>query len=127
MSKVLIVDHSNTQCEIIAELLQKSGISIDIATNGVEALEKVTSGRPDLVVLDIIIPEMNGYEVCRKIKGDDQTKNIPVVMCSTKSDEFDRYWGMKNGADAYIAKPFHPNDLIGTIKQLLRCSVSSFI
>ncbi|HEY9700864.1 MAG TPA: response regulator [Allocoleopsis sp.] len=127
MSKVLIVDDSNTQCEIIAELLQKSGISIDIATNGVEALEKVNSGHPDLVVLDIIMPEMNGYEVCRKIKGDDQTKNIPVVMCSTKSEEFDRYWGMTNGADAYISKPFHPNDLIGTVKQLLRGSVSSFI
>ncbi len=64
--------------------------------------------------------KFDGYEVCRRLKSDPKTQNLPVVMCSSKSEEFDRYWGMKQGADAYIAKPFHPQELVGTIKQLLR-------
>ena len=120
MSKVLIVEDSATSRQMIAEILQKSGFTIDLASNGVEALKVMESGLPDLVVLDIIMPQMNGYEFCRKIKGDDKTKNIPVIMCSTKNQEFDRIWGMKNGADAYIAKPFHPNDLVTTVKLLLK-------
>ena len=65
------------------------------------------------------MPKMNGYEVCRRIKSNITTQNLPVVMCSAKGEEFDRYWGMKQGADAYIAKPFQPTELVGTIKQLL--------
>jgi twitching motility two-component system response regulator PilH len=63
---------------------------------------------------------MNGYEVCRKLKTDPKTQNVPVIMCSSKAEEFDRYWGMKQGADAYIVKPFQPKELVATIKQLLR-------
>ncbi|MGA1473772.1 MAG: response regulator, partial [Prochlorothrix sp.] len=61
-----------------------------------------------------------GYEVCRRLKSDPKTQSVPVVMCSSKGEEFDRYWGMKQGADAYIAKPFQPTELVGTVKQLLR-------
>jgi twitching motility two-component system response regulator PilH len=63
---------------------------------------------------------MNGYELCRRLKSDPKTQNVPVVMCSSKGEEFDRYWGMKQGADAYIAKPFQSIELLGTVKQLLR-------
>jgi twitching motility two-component system response regulator PilH len=76
--------------------------------------------RPDLVVLDIVMPKMNGYEVCRNIKSNPETKNVPVLICSLKGEDFDRYWGMKQGADAYIAKPFKPKEFIATIKQLLK-------
>lgn len=120
MPKVLIVDDSNTLREMIAGLLQSSGMTIDVASNGVEALKKIAVDAPDLVVMDIVMPEMNGYELCRNIKSDPKTESVPVVMCSSKSEEFDRYWGMKQGADAYIAKPFAPADLVGTVKQLLR-------
>jgi twitching motility two-component system response regulator PilH len=120
MPKVLIVDDSNTLREMIAGLLQSSGMTIDVASNGVEALQKIADSIPDLVVMDIVMPEMNGYELCRHIKSNPKTEKVPVVMCSSKSEEFDRYWGMKQGADAYIAKPFAPNDLVGTVKQLLR-------
>ena len=120
MSKVLVVDDSNTLREMISELLKENGLNIDVASNGVEALEKIQGNRPDLVVLDIVMPGMNGYELCRKIKADPKTQSVPVVMCSSKGEEFDRYWGMKQGADAYIAKPFHPKELVGTVKQLLR-------
>lgn len=120
MSKILVVDDSNTLREMISDLLKGSGMKIDVASNGIEALEKIEISRPDLVVLDIVMPGMNGYELCRKLKSDPKTQNVPVVLCSSKGEEFDRYWGMKQGADAYITKPFHPNDLIGTVKQLLR-------
>lgn len=120
MREVLLVEDSQVQREMISNLLQKNGLNVSIACDGVEALEFIQISQPDLVVLDIVMPRMNGYEVCRRIKLDPKTKHLPVVMCSSKGEEFDRYWGMKQGADAYIAKPFEPVELIGTIKQLLR-------
>jgi twitching motility two-component system response regulator PilH len=120
MSTVLVVEDSVTQREMITDLLKGSGLSVSIATDGVEALEHIEGQHPDLVVLDIVMPRMNGYEVCRRIKADPKTQHVPVVMCSSKGEEFDRYWGMKQGADAYIAKPFQPTELVGTVKQLLR-------
>ena len=117
---VLVVEDSVTQREMITDLLKGSGLTVAIATDGVEALAHIDEHCPDLVVLDIVMPRMNGYEVCRRIKSDPKTQNVPVVMCSSKGEEFDRYWGMKQGADAYIAKPFQPTELVGTVKQLLR-------
>jgi twitching motility two-component system response regulator PilH len=119
MTTVLLVEDSLTQQEMIARILQSRGLKVFLANDGVEALEKIKANCPDLVVLDIIMPKMNGYEVCRHIKSNPKTQNIPVIMCSSKSEEFDRYWGMKQGADAYICKPFHPKELLGTIKQFL--------
>ncbi|KPQ38425.1 MULTISPECIES: response regulator transcription factor [Cyanophyceae] len=120
MSKVLVIEDSVTQREMIANLLRGSGLTVIEATDGVEALDKIQGNPPDLVVLDIVMPRMNGYEVCRRLKADPKTQNVPVVMCSSKGEEFDRYWGMKQGADAYVAKPFQPTELVGTVKQMLR-------
>lgn len=120
MTKVLVVDDSPAQRQMISNLLENMGMSVTVASDGVEALKQVEWSCPDVVVLDIVMPRMNGYEVCRRLKGDSKTQNLAVVMCSAKKEEFDRYWGMKQGADAYIAKPFHPQELIGTVKQLLR-------
>jgi twitching motility two-component system response regulator PilH len=120
MSNVLVVEDSPAQQKMITDLLLSSGMSVTVAADGVEALEQMQGQRPDLVVLDIVMPRMNGYEVCRRIKADPKTQDVPVVMCSSKGEEFDRYWGMKQGADAYIAKPFQPTELVGTVKQLLR-------
>jgi twitching motility two-component system response regulator PilH len=121
MSMVLVVEDSLPQREMITELLRGSGLEVTAASDGVEALEQIQAGHPpDLVVLDIVMPRMNGYELCRRLKADPSTQDVPVVMCSSKGEEFDRYWGMKQGADAYIAKPFQPTELVGTVKQLLR-------
>jgi twitching motility two-component system response regulator PilH len=120
MSTVLVVEDSVTQREMITDLLRGSGLDVTVASDGVEALEKIQGSHPDLVVLDIVMPRMNGYEVCRRLKADPKTQHVPIVMCSSKGEEFDRYWGMKQGADAYIAKPFQPTELVGTVKQLLR-------
>ncbi len=120
MSIVLIVEDSVAQREMITDLLKASGLTVTHASDGLEALEAIQTTPPDLVVLDIVMPRMNGYEVCRRLKSDPKTQNVPVVMCSSKGEEFDRYWGMKQGADAYIAKPFQPTELVGTVRQLLR-------
>jgi twitching motility two-component system response regulator PilH len=121
MSMVLVVEDSIPQREMITELLRGSGLEVTAASDGIEALAQIQAGEhPDLVVLDIVMPRMNGYEVCRRLKADPSTQNVPVILCSSKGEEFDRYWGMKQGADAYIAKPFQPTELVGTVKQLLR-------
>ena len=120
MSTVLIVDDSQTLRQMLTELLQHSGLRVVVATNGLEAKAQIQAKAPDLVITDLIMPEMNGYELCRWIKNEPTTQGIPVLICSTKSEEFDRYWGMKQGADAYITKPFHPVDMMKTVKQLLR-------
>ncbi|MEM9162735.1 MAG: response regulator [Cyanobacteria bacterium P01_F01_bin.4] len=120
MNTVLVVEDSVAQREMITDLLRGSGLDVTVVGDGLEAIEYIQGHPPDLVVLDIVMPRMNGYEVCRRIKSDPVTQNVPVVMCSSKGEEFDRYWGMKQGADAYIAKPFQPTELIGTVKQLLR-------
>ncbi|WP_204138672.1 response regulator transcription factor [Halomicronema sp. CCY15110] len=120
MSTVLIVDDSSALREMIAGLLVNAGMTILEAKDGAEAQQKIDASPPDLVVLDIVMPNMNGYELTRWIKTNPKTKDVPVVICSSKGEEFDRYWGMKQGADAYIAKPFRPNEMVETVKQLLR-------
>lgn len=120
MSTVLVVEDSVAQREMIKDLLKESGLEVTAVSGGIEALKVIQGHPPDLVLLDIVMPEMNGYEVCRQIKADPMTQNLPVVMCSAKGEEFDRYWGMKQGADAYIAKPFQATELVGTVKQLLQ-------
>jgi twitching motility two-component system response regulator PilH len=120
MTTVMIVDDSNALREIIAKMLRDSGMEVISAEDGVQALEKIEQvTQLDLVVLDIVMPNMNGYELCRQIKKNPKTQNIPVVMCSSKSEDFDRIWGIRQGADAYISKPFRPEELLSTIKQLL--------
>lgn len=120
MSTVLVVDDSQTVRQMLSELLQKGGLTVVEAVNGLEAKAKIQAKLPDLVITDLIMPEMNGYELCRWMKNDPSAQNIPILVCSTKDQEFDRYWGMKQGADAYITKPFQPGEMLQTVKQLLR-------
>ncbi|NJP12368.1 MAG: response regulator [Leptolyngbyaceae cyanobacterium RU_5_1] len=120
MHTVLIVDDSTTVRQMVSDHLENHGFEVIQAVDGEDAIEKIQAGSPDLVVTDIVMPRKNGYELTRWIKSDPKTKHIPVVMCTTKSEEFDIYWGMKQGADAYITKPYHPPDLIDAVKRLLK-------
>ncbi|MGF1576138.1 MAG: response regulator transcription factor [Cyanophyceae cyanobacterium] len=120
MSTILVVEDNRTYQEMISELLKENGMDVVTASDGIEAMEKVKTVIPDLVVLDVVMPRMNGYEVCRELKGDPRTQSVLIVMCSTKDQEFDRHWANKQGADAYVTKPFRPQELVATIKQLLR-------
>lgn len=119
MSVVLVVDDSATAREMLVAELQRCGFRVIAAADGAEAMEHMQSTTPALVITDLVMPRVNGYELCRNIKSDPRTKSVPVIMCSTKAEEFDRYWGMKQGADAYITKPYQPKDMINAVKYLL--------
>ncbi len=120
MSSVLLVDDDRVQQLAISKMLLISGFNIIVAKDGIEALEKVYCYCPMLVILDIVLPKMNGYEVCRRLKKNKETQSIPVIMFSAKSEEIDFYWGSKQGADAYVSKLCHPQLLIDTVNQLLQ-------
>mgnify|MGYP002777065656 CR=1 FL=1 len=120
MPKVLIVDDSATVRELVSDQLRKSGFEVIEAVDGDEAIAKLQTNIPDVVITDIVMPRKNGYELTRWIKSEPSLKHIPIVMCTSKSEEFDVYWGMKQGADAYITKPYHPPDLVNAVKRLLK-------
>ena len=120
MPTILVADDSPTQLQIISDLLKANNFSVTTAVNGDEALDKVKSLAFDLIILDVVMPKKNGYQACRSIKSDPKTENIPVILCSTKDTQVDSYWGLKQGADAYIIKPFDHDEFLGTVKQLLR-------
>ena len=120
MPTALIVDDSQTLRHMLSELLQDNGMTVMQAIDGVDAKEKIQMNQPDLVITDLVMPQMNGYELCRWIKSEPIYQHLPILVCTTKSEEFDRYWGMKQGADAYITKPFHPLELLRTVRQLLK-------
>ena len=119
MSEVLVVDDSTIVRVVLAECLESIGYAVIEATDGIEAIQQIRTYRPALVITDIVMPRMNGYELCRWIKSDPQTRGIPVMMCTIKDEEFDRYWGLKQGADAYIAKPYKPLEMVNAVKHLL--------
>lgn len=119
MATVLVVEDNLTQQLIIFKILKKTWLNVIFAEDGVEALEKVRKHRPDLVLLDVILPRMNGYEVCRRLKANQKTQKLPVLMYSNKIEDCDLYWGKKQGADAYLSKLCDPQLLIDTVKYLL--------
>ena len=116
----LVVDDDPTQQLIISKLLKKIGLNVIVASDGVEALEQVQNRCPALVILDIIMPRMNGYEVCRRLKEDNKTHKPTVVMYSGQEKEFNFSRGSKPYADAYVSKLCRPQELINVVKQLLQ-------
>lgn len=120
MATILIVDDSPTVREMVSDQLRRSGYTVVEAVDGEDAIEKLQVALPDLIVTDIVMPRKNGYELCRWIRNHAQAKKLPVIMCTSKSEEFDVYWGMKQGADAYMTKPYHPPDLITAVRKLLQ-------
>jgi two-component system, chemotaxis family, response regulator PixH len=120
MSTALIIEDCLTEQQEIADCLYQSGFDVLIAASSEEALEKMSSRQPDAIVLDVILPGRSGFELCRELKGDPRTAKIPVVLCSTKITDLDRFWGLKQGADAYLAKPVVREELVQTIKQLVK-------
>lgn len=116
--RVLLVEDNPTVRKIISYTLIRFGLNVVEATDGVEALEKVYSEKPDLVLLDINIPKLSGYAVCTQIKSDPQTQNISVIFCISKSDENDYHEAQKYGADGYLIKPFKQSEIFTLIAEL---------
>ncbi len=117
--KVLVVDDSPTQLKLMSDPLMSRGYTIVTAMDGVEALEMVASEKPDLVVLDVIMPRKNGFRVCRDIKISPLYNAIKVILISSKDQESDKFWGERQGADLYITKPFTDEELVSGVARLL--------
>lgn len=113
--RVLVVDDSPTDRQIVTTLLQKQGYEVTTAVDGEDALQKVAAERPPLIVLDIIMPKMNGYQVLRQLKSAPETRDIKVILVSSKNQDSDRFWGLKQGADDYIAKPYQDEALLSAV------------
>jgi twitching motility two-component system response regulator PilH len=116
---ILIVEDSPTERRGMAALLEQHGYAVVTAADGDEALAKVTSEKPRLVLLDIILPKSNGFQVCRRLKSAPATRDLKVILVSSKTQESDRFWGLKQGADDYVMKPFTPEQLLGAVARQL--------
>jgi twitching motility two-component system response regulator PilH len=115
MISILIVEDSLTVLQMASEALEGAGYRVLQATNGEDALQAAENQQPDLILLDVILPKMTGYQVCRQIKSTPETAHIPIIMITSKSKESDRYWGLEQGADDYITKPFDIQSLLEVI------------
>ena len=119
MPKVLVVDDVPSELEIICRILQDAGMQVIRAGDGEEAIALIRKVPPDLVVLDVVMPRMNGFEVIRELRGDRATAHLPVVFCTHKNTDIDKAWGTDLGADAYVSKPFEPQQLVNIVQRLL--------
>jgi two-component system alkaline phosphatase synthesis response regulator PhoP len=117
--RILVVDDEIYIVHILEFSLTMEGYTVLTASDGEEALKLIEQERPDLVVLDIMMPKLDGYEVCRRLRQDDQFGNLPVILLSAKGRPVDREAGLQAGADDYIAKPFSPRKLLEKIRELL--------
>lgn len=120
MPKILVVDDELDILEIIRHALNKEGFEVHIAANGFQAIEQTRKIKPDLILMDVMMPVMDGMEACRQLKEDSETNNIPIVFLTARSEEFAELAGFEAGADDYIAKPIRPRVLMSRLKAILR-------
>ncbi len=117
--KILVVDDSPTERFFLANLLAKKGYTVITAENGEEAFVKTKTERPSLVVMDVVMPGQNGFQITRALTRDPETQNIPVIICTSKTAETDRIWGLRQGARDYLTKPIKPDELLAKIADLV--------
>lgn len=120
MKKALVVDDSKSEQMLVRALLEKMKVTVDSADNGAAALSWLKNNdEPDLIFLDIVMPDMNGLDLCREIRENLGYANVPIIFCSNKSQEFDRFWALRQGGNAYLTKPYSPMDFMKTVKEYL--------
>jgi DNA-binding response OmpR family regulator len=119
-SRILIVEDDPDIAELVARYLDKAGFTTERAATGRDALSSIGARLPDLVVLDLMLPQVDGFEVCRAVRGNDATAALPIIMLTARAEESERIVGLELGADDYLAKPFSPNELVARVRALLR-------
>ncbi|MCC6537853.1 MAG: response regulator [Bryobacterales bacterium] len=112
---ILLVDDSPTEMKVMQTALQGKGFNLLMATDGEDALHKVLHQKPDVVLLDVVLPKKNGFQVCRQLKTAPETKATKVILVTSKSQDTDRFWGLKQGADEYLTKPINADELLAAI------------
>lgn len=118
LSTILIVEDSPSELELMSHYLKESGYNVIKAAGAKEALEKAMEQKLDAVVTDVVMPGMSGFELCRALKRNPTTQKVPIVICSSKNQEIDRLWAMRQGADTYLTKPYTREDLVRAIKSV---------
>jgi two-component system, chemotaxis family, response regulator PixH len=119
MSLALIIEDVQVDRTIFTSYLETAGWEVFATINGEEALAYLNTNTPDIVFLDVVLPGRSGFEICRTIKSQASLKKIPIVICSTKNTDMDRYWGLKQGADFYLSKPVSRNDFLEALQKLV--------
>ncbi len=115
INKILIVDDSPTERLYLTDILVKNGFAVSTAVNGDEAIERIRAERPELILMDVVMPGSNGFQVTRAIARDPELAALPVIICSSKNQETDRIWGLRQGAKDYLVKPVDPERLLASI------------
>lgn len=115
---VLIVDDSKTEQMFMSSIMQKNGMTVSLADNGDAALAELERQKPDLILMDVIMPGKNGFQLTRQISKDARFADIPIIICTSKNQETDVVWGIRQGARAYVTKPINPADLLEKIRAL---------
>ncbi|QHE87728.1 response regulator [Hydrogenophaga sp. BPS33] len=116
--KILVVDDSKTELMVLSDLLGKNGYIVDTAENADEAFRRLAGEKPDLILMDVVMPGQNGFQLTRAITKDPQFSSIPIIMCTSKNLETDRVWGMRQGARDYVTKPVDAQELLSKIRAL---------
>jgi len=116
IKKVLLVDDSKTELHHLSDMLSKRGYTVRTAENGEEAMRRLAEDKPDLILMDVVMPGQNGFQLTRAITRDPQFADVPVIMCTSKNQETDKVWGMRQGARDYIVKPVDADELVAKIK-----------
>ena len=119
MARILIVDDSPTEIHVLSGILQKNGHEVATAADGEKGVAAARAGKPDLVLMDVVMPGMNGFQATRQLTKDPETSHIPVIIVTTKDQETDRVWGLRQGAKDYVSKPVEEADLLAKIKAVL--------
>lgn len=119
MSKVLVVDDSISELELISRYLTQSGHTVIVATDAKEALSKAIAHKPDAIVTDLVMPGMSGLELCRSLKDNPETQKLPVVACTSKTQDIDKFWAMKQGINVYVTKPFTQAQIANAVQYSL--------
>lgn len=125
MAKILIAEDSATAVELLKRALSPLGHTLIVASDGQDAEQIIRKEQPDLVILDIIMPKMNGFQLCRTLRSDPAHQNMPIIVITSMDRESDRYWGMKQGASEYLVKPVDPSTLVQKVQNYLDESVSN--
>ena len=118
IQNVLIIDDSKTELMFLTDVLQKNGLSVRTAEGAEEALKRLAEAKPDLILMDVVMPGQNGFQLTRSINRTPDYAGIPIIMCTSKSLETDRVWGLRQGAKDYITKPVNPAELMEKIRAL---------
>ncbi len=116
IQKILVVDDSKTELHHLSDILGKRGYSVRTAENGEEAMRRLEEDKPQLILMDVVMPGQNGFQLTRAITRDPRFSDVPVIMCTSKNQETDRVWGMRQGARDYIVKPVSADELIAKIR-----------